>query len=872
MVGKTISHYEITEKLGEGGMGVVYKARDTHLDRFVALKFLSSHLLESDEARERFVHEAKAAAALDHPNIGTVYEIGEADGQTFLAMAYIEGPTLKQKVDERPLKLKQAFDLAIQIGQGLQAAHDRGVIHRDIKPANLMLSADGQVKIMDFGLAHLGGRTKITKTGVVLGTPSYMAPEQLRGEQTDRRADIWSFGVVLHEMITGQPPFEGETEETLSYAILHNEPESLTALRSGVPVELDRVVAKLLAKDPDERYQHLDEALVDLRTLRKRLPDTTKARTTAVPVSTGVRHAWLPWGLLVATTIALLALAFVHFREKQPEVLLRKFALIPEQSLFITTYNTDVVLSPNGRHIAYHGGGALWVQDLDREQPRKMEAAGAAYELSWSPDSASIGYLGGKERGQLTSAPINGGSPKAVCDMPGEFWGASWSRDGEVIAFAAGSPPRLYQDPASGGAPKLIPLSAESDGTPGAPREPVYSPHFLPVEAGPRVLVYASGPQTEPVMMVLNTATGRRETLGRGALPWYSSSGHLVYQETGLTYVLWAVPFSLSALRTTGRPFRVAENGRYPTISDDGTMIYVQVDRPQRQLVLVNRQGQRTGGIGEPQRELAQHVLSPDGRFLAVVGGEDWNFRDVCVHEVGRGMRTRLTAAREGLYNVEVAAWSPSGDEIAYFVRDQGILARKVSGTEEARKLLAADRHVNSIDWSKDGQYILLAMREPGTGSDLSYLKRSEDGSSWAKHAFLRAPFNQTSAVLSPSGRFVAYVSNESWREEVYVRPFPEGDRQWLVSKNGGAAPRWTQQGKELLYVEPGGTLMAVSVSLAPEFSAGAASTLFRYQDLVPYDVSADGQRFILTEPVGKASPPVIRVVQNWFAEFQDRK
>ena len=270
MVGQTISHYKILSELGRGGMGFVYKAEDLKLKRQVALKFLRSDVLEDEEHKERFLREAQAAAALDHPNICTVYEIDEADGQTFLSMAYLEGETVKEKIAERPLKLEEALDIAIQTAQGLQAAHEKGVVHRDIKSANLMVTPQGQVKIMDFGLAQLAERSQLTKTATILGTPAYMSPEQARRERTDRRTDIWSLGVVIYEMVTGRLPFEGERQETVLYAIAQEDPEPITALRVGVPTELDFIVSKAMAKDAGERYQHVEEMIVDLKSLSKK--------------------------------------------------------------------------------------------------------------------------------------------------------------------------------------------------------------------------------------------------------------------------------------------------------------------------------------------------------------------------------------------------------------------------------------------------------------------------------------------------------------------------------------------------------------------------------------------------------------------------
>ena len=305
MVGSTISHYKILSELGRGGMGVVYRAEDTKLERPVALKFLAAHAIEDPENRARFLREAKAAARLDHPNICPVHEIDEADGQTFLAMAYLEGRTLKDKIAERPLKLDEALDIAIQIAQGLKAAHEKEITHRDIKPANLMLTKEGQVRIMDFGLAQLAEGSKLTKTRTLLGTPAYMSPEQAQRSPTDRRADVWSLGVVIYEMVTGRLPFEGEREQAVLYAIANEEAEPITALRVGVPTELDRLVGKAMAKRPGERYQHVDEMLVDLRSLRK---ERESGASRAVPLARrGFRQKAWRAGAAVAAVVLVAA-------------------------------------------------------------------------------------------------------------------------------------------------------------------------------------------------------------------------------------------------------------------------------------------------------------------------------------------------------------------------------------------------------------------------------------------------------------------------------------------------------------------------------------------------------------------------------------
>jgi len=855
LIGETISHYRIVDKLGEGGMGVVYKAEDTRLDRTVALKFLSAHLLEDEEARERFVREAKAAATLDHPNICTVYEIDEAEGQTFLAMAFIEGPTLQKKIDERPLKLKQALDIAIQIADGLAAAHQRDINHRDIKPANVMLTADGQAKIMDFGLAQLGGQTKITKSGMMLGTPSYMAPEQIRAEETDHRVDIWAFGVVLHEMIAGQPPFAAATDEGLGQAVLHLEPEPLTALRRGVPMELDRIAAKCLAKDPDERYQHIDETLVDLRALRKKLPETTRsAATTVAAAPAEAKEPRLPWLLFGLVSLVAGALAIVHFTETQPEAPLRRVSISPRATLRPDTrrYYNVLAISPDGRHVAFLGDGQLWVQDFDQEEARPMEGTEGARAPFWSPDNTRIGFFVGGNPGELRWISVNGGPSSKVCDAP-EFHahGASWSPDNELIVFASGpsggQPASLYQVNAAGGTAEGL-ISWEELG------HTIGWAHFLPAEAGARVLLI----EGDGDMMLQDLDTGQRRTLGPGFFPVYSTSGHIIFQSAEDDGTLWARRFSLDTLEASGDLLPVAQNARHGSVARDGTLVYLDFVGPgDRQLVWVDRNGGRLGVVGATGGDLDNPALSPDGRSVAYSVRTDGQL-DVWIYDMNRGIPTKLTTSLEGDTS---PFWSREGDQIAFSSYQQtpvGVFFKNSDGTGTEMPLTPPPQAGIVTDWSRDGQFILY--QTPGY---THYLSRSAGGGGWEPTQYNPG----TQAKLSPNSRYVAYGSER----EVYVGPFPEGGRRWQVSANGGGRPRWSRDGDELFYVDNEGTLVAVEVSTDGEFWAGTSDPLFQLQ--VPnaqYDVSLDGKQFLVVEPV-ENTEPLIRVVENWFAEFRDR-
>ena len=946
MVGQTISHYKITEKLGEGGMGVVYKAEDTKLKRPVALKFLSPHLLSDTEAKARFIREAQAAAALNHPNICTVHEIDEAAGRTFIVMAFLEGASLDTKIEAGPLKLNEALDFAIQTAQGLQAAHGKRIVHRDIKPANLMVTPQGAkqlVTIMDFGLAQLADRSKLTQGPTALGTVSYMSPEQAQGMELDHRTDLWALGVVIYEMVTGQRAFQGHYDQAITYSIQHEDPEPMTALRTGVPMELELLANKCLVKDRERRYQHTDELLLDLETLREKLK-SGKSAILRTGVATGTlagpeeragqaESLSLPHPLakyrviedleeaddsvlyraedtqlkrLVEVRVVpqssaqrierrqrrkqtlvlgvgalgvLLALTFAFFPLLSPapvaEAPVRRFAFTPE-SLHSGPHGR-VAISPDGKHIVYLGADdepKLWVRDIGREQPRELAGTEDARPqgLFWSPDSQFIGFAAGRE---LKKVSVQGGPAITLCQLPGRIWaGGAWSFDGDSIVFSSGSPPVLHEVPARGGEAQLL-FEPETSGKGSANLEP----HFLPSESEGRSIVYNVGSYTDREIVVKNLETGAREVLAEGAFPRYSPSGHILYQTAAFSPGLWALPFSLETLKPVGEAFPIAENGGDPSVAGDGTLVYVDLlGGGRQQLAWRDREGKKLAVIGQPQDRIRYPALSPDGRYVAVRGTED-NNQDVWVHEVGRSLKRRLTfdAATDGL-----PIWSPSGKEIA-FRSDRGegydnIHIRPADGTGEPTLLVDNPLDERPNDWSPDGKYLLYSVNDEETGWDLWYLKRKEDGSGFEPVPFLQSSFSERAAKFSPDGRFVAYVSDESGRNEVYVRPFPGGDGKWQVSGNGGTQPRWSKHGKELFYVGRD-TLMAIAVATTPSFTSGAVTRLFQDADLLGiddprYDVSADGRRFVLGEPVAGAEekPPSIHIVQNWFAEFRGRQ
>ena len=893
MVRKTISHYKILSELGQGGMGVVYKAEDTKLRRTVALKFLRSDLIEDPEHRERFLREAQAAAALDHPNICTVHEIDEVDGETLIAMVYLEGQTIKDKLKDRPLKLDEALDIAIQTATGLQAAHEKGVVHRDIKGANLMVTAEGQVKIMDFGLAQLAEQSRLTKTATILGTPAYMSPEQAQRLPTDRRTDIWSLGVVIHEMVTGRLPFEGERQEAVLYAIGAEEPEPITAQRAGLPMELEWIVGKAMAKDAAERYQHVDEMLVDLRRARE-TASSRGVHPKKDPSGSAVTHqqsisskTLRTYQALLATTVAaLFGLASLHFSETTPDAPLRRFGLTPSVAVASYPYFGNAAISPDGRHVAFAeegDQGRLWVQDLGQNQPRPIDGTAGALGPFWSPGSDFIGFVADRE---LKKVPVQGGAPIRVCELPFElFGGASWSPDSKRIVFSARFPGILFEVSARGGRSQVLldlPEVAE------ALQQPVTylgRPHFLPAEAGPRTIMFTAWlPQAGGNHLVVrDLAGGTPRVVGPGDFPYYSPSGHIVYQASYGTYGLWALPFSLDRLDATGEAFLVAEDGRAPTVAEDGTLVYSAATSsgPER-LVWVDRKGERTEPTGLEHKGIRNPVLSPDGKLVAVTlrersetgAGGPWGG---WLYDLARGTRTRLGGIGRG------SVWSSTGQQVAYISNQSGTLStvvQRIDGRAQEQIVKEAFELDTLHDWSKDGEYLISTSYRPETQMDISYLKRGQaETADWQRHTFVGRPFSEKLAQLSPDGRHIAYVSDESGRDEVYVQRFPAGVRKVPISARGGTRPRWSRDGNDLFYVEDK-VLVAVSVSIEPLFEVRSATRLFEHPGLAKanifvqtYDVPAEGSRFLLVEPASSGSIPElqIRVVEKWFSEFRDR-
>ena len=896
--GTRLGPYEITSAIGAGGMGEVYRARDTRLDRAVAIKILPSHL-DSDAARKRFEREARAVSTLNHPHICTLYDIGHQDGIDYLVMEYLEGETLAQKLKKGPLLLDLALRYAIEIAGAVDQAHRHGVIHRDLKPGNIMLTKSG-AKVLDFGVAKvrtldarpgLTQPTTLTEEGAIIGTLQYMAPEQLEGKEADARTDIFAFGAVVYEMATGQKAFEGESYASVTAAILERQPPPISSLNSLTPPALDHVVQTCLAKDPDARRQSAHDLMLELNWIADGSPQA------GVP---GARIGGLGrgrWMWIAAAAIASLiagVFAFAYFTRKAPDAPLARFTF----ALPFRADAVDVAVSPDGKRIAFAdslGGSAVWVRPVDSFTAQKLPGTESAIRPFWSPDGRSLGFV--SNNSGLAKVDLIGakGSVQTITSLA-TWGGCAWSPEGIILYQPELTGTGLDRVPAGGGAPTpATKLNPER-------KEIVHRyPQFLP---DGRHFIYWVWSDSEENTGIYAGSLDPREKLPEGPLvrTWrearYVQPGYLLFLQGSR---LVAQRFDTTRLRLTGEPISLPElvelhwlsTGRAMfSVSPDGVLAYQEaVPPPGARIVWRDRVGKQLRSIEAPQGTLGNTFsLAPDEKRIVVTGEDDNSLEDLWVIELERATSLRLTAIHG---SNQVPAWSPDGRRIAFRSNRNGvydIYGKDASGVGEEELLVKSAHAKWPTCWSPEGRFLVYEELDPKTKGDIWVLPIEGERRPFP---FLKTEFNESNPTLSQvpdsHGRlWMAYTSDETGRNEIYLRPFLPGESagsagaKVRVSTGGGIYPRWRRDGRELFYVVAptrrpndwgnllGGKLMAVDVKLRESVEVGTPHPLFDVPPGATYWTSfADGGRFLFVELAGEPLAPKINVVLNWMAELK---
>jgi serine/threonine protein kinase/Tol biopolymer transport system component len=892
--GTRLGDYEVTSFIAAGAMGQVYRASDTKLGRDVALKILPPAFTADPDRRARFEREARLLASLNHPNIATIYGFIDSDGVSGLALELVEGETLADRIARSRIPVDEALRIATQIAEALEAAHEQGIIHRDLKPANIKLTRDGAVKVLDFGLAKLVEpasaletlQPTLTNAGVVtgahvlLGTPAYMSPEQARGESVDRRADMWAFGCVMYEMLTGRPPFEGKEIADVLARVIEREPD-LTTLPAHTPPVIRRLLRRLLAK---ERSKRLDSAAAVRFDIEEAF--TGPEEIAGADARNGVRGL-LRLALAAVSALfgiaAIVAAALYYVETSRDAFSPVRFSIIPPDGWQLALQSappsgasaTPLSVSPDGRLVAFVGRNMagthlVWLRSLATLDARPLEGTEGAASPFWSPDGGALGFFAG---GKLKKIAIAGGPPITLADAPSERGGA-WNQDG-VIVFAPTAVSPLMKVSAAGGVPDAATTLGKGE---AAHHRPVFLPdgrHFLY-----RVVTATSAaatPAQAPIQICVGSleSSERRVLLSPDSVNVVYALGHLLFLR-GST--LFAQPFDTNRLLLTGDAFPIAEQiqaqGNSPagvfSASNAGVLVY-QTGTGDRttELTWLDRAGKQLGTLGQPS-QYADVELSEDAKQASVsLPDQSGKGRDVWMIDTVRNLRTRFTFDSADELTL---IWSPERNRVAFNSRRNGHLdlyVKAASGSGVEELLLEDQSEKYPLSWSPDGRHILYVRAGGPTSNDLFVLPLSGDRK---PIPFLNTQFAEAPGQFSPDGRWVTYSSNESGRSEVYVVPFPGGGGKWQIS-TGGSNPRWSRNGSEIVYLSLDNTLMAADVNGKRNgFEVGSVVPLFRTR-IAPtryeYDVSADGQRFLINMVPEQTTASPITVVVNWAPALQ---
>jgi Tol biopolymer transport system component/predicted Ser/Thr protein kinase len=882
--GSRLGPYEVLSPLGAGGMGEVWKARDTRLERTVAIKVLPEHLSRSEEIRQRFEREAKTISSLSHPHICALYDVGNQDGTEYLVMEYLEGETLTDRLSRGALPPEQVLRFGIEIADALDKAHRQGIVHRDLKPGNIMLTKSG-IKLLDFGLAKAvqpaspnsslsvlptQAGMNLTQEGTILGTFQYMAPEQLEGKEADVRSDIFAFGAVLYEMATGQKAFVGKSQASLIAAILERNPAPISTVQPMAPPALDRVVRACLAKDPEERWQTAHDVALQLRWIAE------GGSQAGVPAPLAARRRnrerlWMSTAVLFAVAAA--ALAFLLLRApREPVRVLRSSLAPPEGGAFWLDPSTPgpPVLSADGRRIAFCARAAdgkirLHVRSLDAFEARAFPGTEEAQYPFWSPDSRSIGFFTG---GKLKAVESDGGPPVTLCSTDADPKGGAWSPSG-VIVFARGSASTLWKIPAGGGDPVELTHFDPKRGD-NSHRHPRFLPdgkHFL-------YLARSINAASEGHAVVAASLDGTPEKVllrSPGAAEY--GSGHLLFLRER---TLMARPFDAGRLAFTGDAIPLAENvlllsltsatGVF-SVSGNGTLVYQTLQgQPTSKLQWISRDGAVQGTLGDAADYIEMGISRDGKRVATTVREQSTGTRDLWVIDVSRNLGTRFTFDPA---NETSPLFSPDGNWLAFSSNRKGhddIYRKALSGPADEELLVESKNDKNPAAWSPDGRYLAYTDTGKETKADIFLLPLEGERK---PQVFLQTPFLEYPAAFSPDGRWLAYGSDESGNFHIYVTSFPRPGRKWQVSTENGAYAYWSADGKEIVYHGFSGQLWAVEVSAKGDsVEIGAPKSLFKLAGPprpsgVEFFPTSDHQRFLVLDRGQKANT-LVNLVVNW--------
>ncbi len=883
--GTKLGPYQILEPVGAGGMGEVYRARDTRLDRVVAVKVLPEHLSASPEIRARFEREARAVSSLNHPHICTLYDVGHQDGVDFLVMEFLEGETLAARLARGPLPTPELLRVAIQVADALDKAHRQGFVHRDLKPGNVMLTKSG-AKLLDFGLARSTGLATtltdlsrsptmsraLTAEGSIVGTFQYLAPETLEGREADARSDIFAFGAMLYEMATGRRAFEGKSQASVIAAILERTPDPVSTVQPLAPPALDRLIAQCLVKDPDQRRQTMHDVLLELQWI------TEGGSKAGVPLAVSARRrvntrlAWTVAGAAVVVAAGF-AVGWLAHRPARPEAV-RFFVAAPEGASAVGSPK----VSPDGRVIAYNvtdstGVTRIWIRPLGALSAQPLAGTEQAARPFWSPDGRYIGFMAGMK---LHKIAATGGPVVTVCESQSGGDG-SWGTAG-VILFDGSQSDSIRRVPASGGVATAASRIDRARGEVGCAW-----PQFLPDGKHFLFLAMAARADSSAIKVgELGSLDARILATGNFSRMEFVRPGYMLFVKDR---ALMAQPFDARGLRFTGDPFPLMDdvavggggssNADF-SASENGVLVCRGgVASAGSRLVWVDRTGKELGTVGTPG-DYGTLSLSPDGsRIAADIGAAGGGSSNIWVLDPSRDVTTRFTFGT----TLDIwPVWSPDGANLIFGSDRTGrfmAYERPSTGAAGEQLFLTMDRDAGPVDWSEDGRYVALVAFGGRTRADVWVMPTFGDRK---PVPFLQSEFAEMEPHFSPDGRWIAYSSNESGRREVYLQPFPGPGGKLQVSTRGGRDPRWRRDGRELYFIAADGKLMSVDVAPGAVPQLSTPKPLFEAPRPDPtalgafggsYAVSRDGQRFLLRRQVQAPTLPATTVILNWTADLK---